>query len=270
MVKKRGKANPKAIKKLLTIGAVLVVAQGVFIYFFSDSGAPKSASDAISRAVENRGLTGSKAAQAKVQSAIMAFKSKNKRFPNSLTELVPEYLEKVPVDPATSKPIEYALKNGKPVVGSPSSTMYASNDLVKSGETTITRNEQEALIASLSDNSTKASYVYSSEGKRDPFLPFDFMPKVKAGATPLERYTFDQLKVSAILMGGNEPVAMIDDSTGKSHPVRKGTKVGPMGGEVVDIQPNMVIVIESEEDFTGEKRSRTIELPLRRAQPASR
>lgn len=270
MAKIRKVKNSAALKKLAVIGAVLIVAQAGFIYFYSDSAAPKSAHEAITKAVDGKGMTASKAAQAKVQTAVMAYRVKNKKFPDNLQQLVPQFLDKVPVDPATKKQIAYQVVDGRAIVGSTSGTAFASNEMVKSGDESITRSEQEALIASLEDSASRASYIYTSEDKRDPFLPFDFSPKFRPGATPLERYTFDQLKVSAILLGGDEPVAMIDDAAGKSHPARKGTKIGPLGGEVVDIQPDFVVVIEVEEDFTGEKRSRTVELPLRRPGPASR
>ena len=257
---KRQKTNP--VKKILVVAGVLIVAQTAYLLFFGGGDAHKNATQAIAKAVDKRGLTGNKAESAKVQAAVMTYRAQKGRFPNSLNDLKPDFLDRIPIDPVTSQQIAYRLEDGKPIIGTPEEqpvVFVAGVD----GDQPLTQSERDALIATLSQDMSKASFVYSAAGKRDPFLPFDFTPKVRPGATPLEQFTFDQLKVTAILGSGDNPAAIIEDATGQGFTVRKGTVVGPNQGQIIEILPDRVVILEVEEDFTGAKQSRTLEMPLR-------
>jgi len=258
MIKKR---KSSTAKKILAVCLALILGEGAYLLFFSSGDAPKSVKAAISKAVDDKGLVGSKAELAKLQAALMSYRTQKGKFPASLKEMIPDYIDKIPLDPDTRDPIAYKLEDGKPIVGVPKSDSGQGG-----GADSITTGEQKALIATLADDPTNRDYVYSAEGKRDPFLPFDFLPRLRPGATVLEQYTFDQLKVTAILGSADQPAAMIEDASGKGYTVRKGTKIGPNGGEIAEILPDKVVVLETEEDFTGQRKDRTVEMLLRQGE----
>jgi len=110
-----------------------------------------------------------------------------------------------------------------------------------------------------------APFVYDPTGKRDPFRPFDFSPPAATdeSKTPLERYALGQLKLTAVLDGIAEPAAIVENAAGKGFTVKKGTKIGPNNGEVVEIRKDRLIIVETTTDFTGQTRSATVELVLR-------
>lgn len=44
-----------------------------------------------------------------IQGGLLAFNVENEKYPSSLDELVPRYLQEVPIDPVTSQPYRYVL-----------------------------------------------------------------------------------------------------------------------------------------------------------------
>lgn len=138
----------------------------------------------------------------------------------------------------------------------------AGENGISNGPTTL--EEQQALIDSLSDTSPQTTFVYDPSGKRDPFEPFDFAPKGEdSSKTPLERYAIGQLKLTAVLEGFDQPKAIVENSEGRGFTVSKGTKIGPNNGEIVEIQKDKILILETEIDFTGQKKTKTVELRLR-------
>ena len=81
--------------------------------------------------------------------------------------------------------------------------------------------------------------------------------------TPLERYDLGQLKLTAVLEGFDQPKAIIETSEGKGFTVGVGTKIGRNNGEIAEIQKDRVLILETEVDFTGVKKTKTTELRLR-------
>jgi type IV pilus assembly protein PilP len=79
----------------------------------------------------------------------------------------------------------------------------------------------------------------------------------------LERWPVSQLKLTAVLAGIEEPVAIVENPEGKGLRAKKGMKIGINGGEIVEVLPDKVLIIESETDFTGERKTRTFEMRLR-------
>jgi len=256
------KSKAPIIRKFVTVAIILIALQVGFLLVFRDGDSPKTSREAISKAIDKQtgGLSNTRREMMKVQAALADFRAKNNRFPAALQELSPVYFEKVPVNPTSGEPFEYRIEGVSYRLGSPEGEIDH-----KSGEgVPVSSEEKDLLIASLDPATARAHFVYDPTGKRDPFMPFDLSPKRSAGATPLEQYAFEELKVTAILNNGDTPKAIIEDSTGKGFTVGKGTKVGLNGGEIVEILPNKVVILESETDFTGEKKNRTTELLLRR------
>ena len=112
-------------------------------------------------------------------------------------------------------------------------------------------------------------YVYNPIDKRDPFRPFLAMrepvlpPEEGVQRGPLQKYDLSQLKLVAILVGGGEGRAVLEDSEGKGYIVTTGTYVGSRYGKVTAIQKDQVTIQEQYKDYLGVVRSREIVLQLR-------
>lgn len=110
-------------------------------------------------------------------------------------------------------------------------------------------------------------YVFTTEGKRDPFKSFIKKKKVKMGKpgvalTPLQKFDVTQLKLIGIISGVDENKAMIADPTGKGYILTKGTLIGKNFGRVKNISKNEVVIIEDIEDFLGNIITKEIPLIL--------
>ncbi len=251
------------IKNLVTTAGVLVVVQVIFLVVFGGQ-KQLTIKEAIDKAASSKSnLSNQRRAQMKIQLAIADFMSKNNGTPPAkLDDLVPNYFDSVPTDPETGQPFPYTLQGKRYVLGATQAVVLAG--LGGDGSTPPSPEQQKLLIATLEEPADKKQFVYDPTGKRDPFMPFDFAPKVAGDTgTPLERYSLGQLRLTAVLNGGDEPAAIVEDATGKGFTVRKGTKIGNNGGTVVDILPDKVLILETATDFTGEKKSNTVELKIR-------
>ena len=251
---KSKKAN--AIQKVIIVGCVLIALQIVYIYAFS-SDEPLTVREAINKQLESSKGEQIEKERKKILAALYDYRSKNNgKFPASLSELMPTYFDRIPIDTETGKPYQYSLVNNVPMIGE-RRTVLATKGEIKSA--------QEALIASITEDSEMASYVYDPTGVKDPFLPFNFAPQVAydADKTPLERYALGQLRLTAVLDSADEAAAMVQNAAGRGYTVRKGTKIGNNNGEVIDILPDRLLILESTTDFTGETKTRTVEMLLR-------
>jgi Tfp pilus assembly protein PilP len=89
---------------------------------------------------------------------------------------------------------------------------------------------------------------YNPQGLVDPFKPFIQIgsaskPVEGIPRTPLQEYDLSQLKLTAIiLMGDEKSCAMVEDSAGKGFTLKKGTYIGKRGGKVKAIQKDRVLV----------------------------
>ena len=130
-----------------------------------------------------------------------------------------------------------------------------------------TKNNTKPPI-NLKDN--KHLYAYNSRGKRDPFVRYDASnnnskdEKVDKDATPLEKFDISKLKLTAIISSGDIPKAVIEDADGKGFFVEKGANIGLNNGVITDILQDKIIITETQVDFTGQKKVRTIEMKLRK------
>lgn len=123
---------------------------------------------------------------------------------------------------------------------------------------------------------------YNPKGRIDPFEPL-FQAKGEATVsdtpgrtyqtirdsrrgklTALEKLDISQLKLSAIILTSNRNIAMVQESTGKGHVVKKGTYIGINSGRVVEIKKNAIIIEEEVEDFLGKIVVRKRELKLQK------
>ncbi len=117
---------------------------------------------------------------------------------------------------------------------------------------------------------------YEAKSQLDPFIPLiqEKTPvaetevrkpdKPRRTLTPLEKMTLGQIKLVAVVIGENQKIAMVEEATGKGYEVRIGTYMGKNQGQVVDIQPDHIVVKELVADFKGIVTERFQELKLQK------
>lgn len=129
------------------------------------------------------------------------------------------------------------------------------------------KTRQEEFLAEFEENMKDPNFLYDPSGKKDPFRSFDFSPKKASKSdgplAELEKYSYSELKLTAIIQGFDSPRAVIEDPTGKGHTISINSKVGRLGGKVVSIDAAKVSILETSIDFNGSKNTRTVELFLR-------
>jgi type IV pilus assembly protein PilP len=111
-------------------------------------------------------------------------------------------------------------------------------------------------------------YIYVTENRRDPFQPFLLInrPVVSeadlSAQTPLQQYETLQYKLSAVIVGYGQSMAMVIAPNGKSYVVRKGMKIGKSGGTVMQINKEGFLVEEKYRDLTDVVRTNILEIKL--------
>ena len=251
-------------QRIVTVVGILIVAEVVYLTWFGGGRDPVSLRDAINTAVAAKTeLSNQRQAQLKIQLALGDFRAKNRRLPATLNELVPVYFDVIPVDPESNQPFPYRVDGQRYFLGAEVPTPLPAGTAQAGQGASVAPGEQAELIASL-NGEKKEGFIYDPTGKRDPFRSFDFSPPNNdKGATPLEKYNLGQLKLTAVLEGFEEPKAIVENAAGKGFTVKKGTKIGPNGGEVVEILKDKLLILEKTADFTGQIKSQTVELKLR-------
>ena len=105
-------------------------------------------------------------------------------------------------------------------------------------------------------------YFYDPSGKTDPFKSFIAVQeemeemKKRKPRTYLETVELSQLQLTVIITSGKESWAMVRDSKGLGHVIKKGTFVGTDGGIVHEITDKEVIIREEYKDFRGNIKHR--------------
>lgn len=113
------------------------------------------------------------------------------------------------------------------------------------------------------------TYRYDPADRRDPFkvLLEQRKPAFLSDEplTPLQQLDLGQLRLTGVIVGKGDPMAMVSAPGGKSYILKKGVKVGRNNGVVVGVDPEGVSVQEKYYDFVGEVREsvQKIELPKR-------
>jgi type IV pilus assembly protein PilP len=113
-------------------------------------------------------------------------------------------------------------------------------------------------------------YVYEPAGRRDPFLPLAQIrkPVSESGQplTPLQKFDLGQFRLIGIIIGRNEPMAMVMAPGGKSYVLKRGIKIGKNAGQVINIREDAVVIEERFYDFAGEYRTSVQEIQLPKRQ----
>lgn len=103
----------------------------------------------------------------------------------------------------------------------------------------------------------EAEFVYTREGRRDPFVPLSlFRAPLKPTEesepdTPLQSYDVSQFRLVGLIVGRGEPKAMVVAPDGKSYILSPGLKIGKNNGVITDITSESVSVQEKYYDFSG-------------------
>lgn len=251
-----------SIKRILIIALVLAAAQASFLAFnYYLKPGEESFKSLINQEVDQRqDLDPEGREMLRINLAINSYRATmGGILPASLNDLVPAFLDFVPINPKTQEPFAYKVDGQRYHLG-------ASKD---SGSPAVENKANETASApAAADKSQEIAdepqAVYNPTGKRDPFMPFDLSPKRdnEESLTPLERLNIGQLKLTAVLKGFDEAKAIVEDQSGKGYSVKKGTKIGTGNGEVVEINDNSILILEKNIDFTGQEKTRTVEMKM--------
>ena len=116
-------------------------------------------------------------------------------------------------------------------------------------------------------------YVYDPTGKTDPFKSFIAEQesveekKKRKPKTYLETLDLSQLDLIAIIVSQKGNWAMVRDSKGIGHVIKKGTPIGLHEGVVYQIKEQELIVREKHKDFrTGQVKDKDTAKKLRSLQ----
>lgn len=265
------------LKKILIVGGSLCAIQVVAIlYMSSNSSTEKSPQQSIETAVAKLSdLPPERKEMMKIQLAIADYTSKHEgNPPQTLAQLMPEYFQTLPIDSSTGKPFRYTVEGKRYMLGERTAPTASAKtgaqpsvpgmpEVKKTMSPKELDSAREELFAVLTQDDSRKGPAYDSSGKKDPFKPFDLSPKgdLNSNKTALEQLPIDKLTYSAYLES-DEPKAIIETGEGRGYTVKKGTKVGMNQGEITDILPSKIIVVETLTDFTGEKQTRTFEIPI--------
>ena len=98
-------------------------------------------------------------------------------------------------------------------------------------------------------------YAYDQQGRRDPFLSLIEItkkkPPKKEGASPLESFSVDEIKVLAIASDPQESYALILLPNRKAYTIKKGMTLGLQNGKVEKITEDTVVIREFVKDYRG-------------------
>jgi type IV pilus assembly protein PilP len=129
----------------------------------------------------------------------------------------------------------------------------------------IFQEEQEvSKPGAVGEKKKEITYIYDPTGKTDPFKSFIAIQeemeekKKRKPRTYLETVDLSQLELSVIITSGKGNWAMVRDSKGLGHVIKKGTYIGTNGGIVHEITDKAVIIREEYRDFRGRKKFKDI------------
>lgn len=260
------KKKVSLLKQILVVGGALVVVQLALLFYFQGQQKPVTASEAIQKAISKIDDP-QKRDQLRVQAAVRLYQAQNQKLPAKLDDLVPLFLDRLPRDPQTGEPFEYRVTGQSFTIGKTSPVVAAAaKSAGTKGKTGSPDTRNIALLSTFDEKTPSEAYVYDPRGKKDPFLPFDVSPPTPScdRSQPLTCWELGQLRLTAVLKGFAAPKAIIEAvGDNKGYTVEKGSKIGRNHGEVVEIEADKIVILETLQDFTGAVKTNTVELRLR-------
>lgn len=260
------------IKQFLIVAGCLVAVELALSFYFFRGEQPRSFAEEMHKKIAaDPRIPPERRALVQLHLALRDYRAQHGAFPAQLAQLVPAYFQKIPLDPQTAEPFKYTVEGDRYYLGDAKPAAAESATAAKTGagkpdaKKGETQEEQSALIALLNEQAPEEDFTYTTSGKKDPFRSFDFSPQKEAVSSdnPLESYSYDELKLTAVMEGLEEPTAIVENPKGKGYMVRIGSKVGNLGGTVVKIEPDKLIIVETTVEFTGENKNREVEMFLR-------
>lgn len=106
-------------------------------------------------------------------------------------------------------------------------------------------------------------YSYEAYNVRDPFYPQIIRKETVKGASPLENYDIEELKLTGILKDNKGYKGLIKTPDGRYFVVRERDKVGLHGGQITRIFKDGIEIKEVVRAYTGEFLQTTKTLKLR-------
>ncbi len=255
---KRSKKKKNHFRNVVVILLILCVAQAGFLLYTWSQTKVETVASAIDQAVAGVSDPVERARQ-KLRLSIMQYMVRFQKLPLDLDLLVPEFLAEVPRNPKTNEEF-IIVENGRAF------QIATSMEEARAFRTTFggsirgdTSGDELIDIAAI-----KSTFSYNPSAKRDPFLPYGAdITDGPCGSTPIECTALVKLKLALVIDTGKEKRAMVETPDGRGYSVVIGSKIGNANGEVVDIKPDKVIVLEQSVDLAGKKNERTFELRLR-------
>lgn len=251
------------------LSGVLVISIVALVGFVRFAPGPQSAKEsiesAVSQVVSTNKLNAEQESLLKIQLALSDYMARNGQAPDSLKQLVPQYFETEPMNPATGKPFEYKRVGRSPKLGAQAVQVAknaAAPDLAKMfGDAGGFVNPNTII---------PEDYHYDPTDKRDPFTPYT--PEADASpddGTPLTKYSIGQLRVAAIMTGPDgEKKAIVEDQQGRGYNVGKDTVIGSELGVISLIEDKAVTVVVTKKDFAGNEKEEVVVMELNRNAPS--
>ena len=257
------------------LALILIVVLGAYVGFkyFTDEkiDARESVNKGIEQVKRQRPINAEEEKLLRLQLAVVSYIAAKGTPPHSLDELVPEYLDRVPEDPATGQRYAYTRTGNKYFIGQ--QTKVSSQDSVgnmPAGTGVRSQGGDQLTMGGQFINPNtmvEEEFIYDPAGKRDPFLPFDVSVKEDkpSDLPPLERYKLGQLRLTAVIadLDGNLK-GNVEDEQGKGYLVKPGTKIGDNGGVAVKIESDRIKILETQRDLLGNETSKVIEMVIQK------
>jgi type IV pilus assembly protein PilP len=101
------------------------------------------------------------------------------------------------------------------------------------------------------------AFTYSSVGKRDPFRSYLEVLKERGAQESgrkredTEKFELDQYKLTGMITGSSQPLALVEDPEGKGHVLKIGSRLGKNGGRLTQITSREIVVMEEYRDPKG-------------------
>lgn len=103
------------------------------------------------------------------------------------------------------------------------------------------------------------TYVYSSVGKRDPFV--SYLEAVRAQPSnhsdraieETEHFELDQYMLTGLMTGSSTPSALVEDPNRRGHVLHIGSRLGKNGGRITRITSKDMTVVEEFKDPKGQR-----------------
>lgn len=136
----------------------------------------------------------------------------------------------------------------------------------KKKTTRVAAKNKKPVVDDIAIVEKKELFRYQSENRRDPFVTLlkirEPIAEEVETETPLQTFGLKELRLIAIVIGQDEPRAMVVAPDNKAYTLVTGIKVGRNRGIVQKITESEVVVEERFRDFSGGLRTEIKKITL--------